>query len=112
MAIKVYLGCDPAAYSEMTYDEADVQRHRWRFCSFSVSTRENRRIWRCSAELVTPCGCRAGAGARFAVTCPVSGTSGSTAEFTNATSRVLLAGPRPASASRWFARRPGMASRP
>jgi hypothetical protein len=24
MAIKVYLGCDPAAHSEMTYDEADA----------------------------------------------------------------------------------------
>ncbi len=24
MAIKVYLGCDPAAHSEMTYEEADA----------------------------------------------------------------------------------------
>jgi len=49
MAVKVYLGCAQAAHSEMTYDGADAfSVTAGGSCSFNVSTRENRRIWRCS----------------------------------------------------------------
>jgi hypothetical protein len=49
MAVKVYLGGAPGGRSEMTYEEATRSASPLAaFCSFSVSARERRRIWRCS----------------------------------------------------------------
>ena len=49
MAVKVYLGYAQAAHGEMTYEEADAFHvTAGGFLLIQISTRENRRIWRCS----------------------------------------------------------------